>query len=121
MSAFSVIINDIKTDIKEIGSWIKGVDWAGEVKYWQEFMKGLETVVEPVVAILFPGTTSSIKEVVTPIMAQANAAVTALADAAEQYSAGNLSSADLTQAAHAVQAAVVAANTIVGVAVAAKK
>ena len=45
MSAFSVIINDIKTDIKEVGSWIKGVDWAQEVAYWQEFVKGLETVV----------------------------------------------------------------------------
>jgi hypothetical protein len=121
MSAFSVIINDVKTDIKEIGSWIKGVDWSAEVKYWQEFMSGLSTAVEPVVSILFPGTTSTIKEVVTPVMANANAAVTALATAAEQYSAGNLSSADLTAAAHAVQSAVVAANTIVGVAVAAKK
>ena len=58
MSAFSVIINDIKTDIKEVGSWIKGVDWAAEVAYWQEFMKELETVVAPVVEALFPGSTS---------------------------------------------------------------
>jgi hypothetical protein len=121
MSAFSVIINDIKTDIKEVGSWIKGVDWAAEVKYWQEFMQGLETVVAPVVEILFPGTTSTIKEVVTPVLNNANTAVTALATAAEQYSAGNLSSADLTTAAHAVQGAVAAANTVVGVAIAAKK
>src|SRR5208283_3963671 len=114
MSAFSVIINDIKTDIKEVGSWIKGVDWAAEVKYWQEFMSGLTTVVEPVVQILFPGTTSTIKEVVAPVMANANTAVAALATAAEQYSAGNRSPAELTAAAHAVQSAVVAANTVVG-------
>ena len=33
MSAFSVFINDIKTDIAEVGSWIKAVDWAQEVAY----------------------------------------------------------------------------------------
>ncbi len=121
MSAFSVIINDIKTDIKEVGSWIKGVDWAQEVAYWQEFVKGLETVVAPVVETLFPGTTSTIKEVVTPVLDNANKAVTALTTAAQDYSAGNLSSAELTAVAHTVQAAAVAANTIVGVAVAAKK
>ena len=50
-----------------------------------------------------------------------NTAVTALGTAVQDYSAGNLSSAELTTVAHTVQAAVVAANTIVGVAVAAKK
>ena len=121
MSVLSVIINDIKTDIKEVGSWIKGVDWAQEVAYWQEFVKGLETVVAPVVEALFPGTTSTIKEVVTPVLDNANKAVTALGTAVQDYSAGNLSSAELTSVAHTVQAAAVAANTIVGVAVAAKK
>ncbi len=120
MSAFSVIIGDIKTDIKEVGSWIKGVNWAAEVTYWEEFVKGLETVVAPSVEALFPGTTSTIKEVVTPVLTNANSAVTALATAAQDYAAGNLSSAELTTAAHAVQSAVVAANTIVGVAIAAK-
>jgi hypothetical protein len=121
MSAFSVLIGEIKTDIKEVGSWIKGVDWAQEVAYWQEFVKGLETVVAPVVEALFPGTTSTIKEVVTPVLDNANKAVTALGTAVQDYSAGNLSSAELTTVAHAVQSAAVAANTIVGVAVAAKK
>ncbi len=90
MSVLSVIINDIKTDIKEVGSWIKGVDWAQEVAYWQEFVKGLETVVAPVVEALFPGTTSTIKEVVTPVLDNANKAVTALGTAVQDYSAGNL-------------------------------
>ena len=121
MSAFSVIINDIKTDIKEVGSWIKGVDWAQELAYWQEFVKGLETVVAPVVEALFPGTTSTISEVVTPVLNNANTAVSALGTAIQDYSAGNLGSAELTATAHTVQAAVVAANAIVGVAVAAKK
>jgi len=121
MSAFSVLINDIKTDIKEVGSWIKGVDWTQEVAYWDAFVKGLETVVAPVVEALFPGTTSTIGAVVTPLLTQANTAVQALGAAAEQYAAGNLSSADLTNAAHLVQAAVAGANTIVGIAVAAKK
>lgn len=121
MSAFSVLIGEIKTDIKEVGSWIKGVDWAQETAYWQEFVKGLETVVAPVVEALFPGTTSTIKEVVIPVLNNANTAVTALGTAVQDYSAGNLSSAELTTVAHAVQAAAVAANTIVGIAVAAKK
>lgn len=121
MSAFSVIINEIKTDIAETGSIFRGIDWAAEVKYWQEFMKSLTTVVLPVEEVLFPGTTSTVKNVVTPVLAQANTAVSALADAAEQYSAGDLSSEELTKAAHIVQSAVVAANVIVGVAVAPKK
>jgi hypothetical protein len=121
MSMLSVFINDVKTDIKDVGSWIKGVDWAQEVAYWQEFVKGLETVVAPVVEALFLGTTSTVGAVVTPLLTQANTAVQALGTAAEQYAAGNLSSADLTSAAHVVQAAVAGANTIVGIAVAAKK
>ena len=104
-----------------MGSWIKGVDWAQEVAYWQEFVKGLETVVAPVVEALVPGTTSTIKEVVTPVLNNANKAVTALGTAVQDYSAGNLSSAELTRRSPYGPGAVVAANAIVGVAVAAKK
>ena len=121
MSAFSVIINNIETDIKEVGSWIKGVDWTQEVAYWDAFVRGLETVVAPVVEALFPGTTSTIEEVATPVLDNANKAVTALSTAVQDYSAGNLSSAELTNAAHVVQGTVVAANAVIGIAVAAKK
>ena len=62
----------------------------------------------------FPAQLQTIKGVVTPFLNNANTAVTALGTAVQDYSAGNLSSAELTTAAHAVESAVVGANAIVG-------
>jgi len=116
MSVLTVMVDDVKADIVKVEDWFKETDWAAKAAYFQAFIKGLETVVAPIVEALFPGTSSTINDVVTPLLDQANKAVGALTTAAQDYAAGNISAADLTTAAHTVQAAVIAANVIVSAA-----
>lgn len=95
-------------------AWIKGVNWSEVIQYYDEFVKGLQTAVEPVLEALFPGTASTISQVVNPLLTQATTTITALTNAAQAYQAGVLSTSVLTQTAQTVQAAVVAANAVVG-------
>ncbi len=118
MSVLSTIVNDVKAEILKIESWIKGVDWSTVAADFQKVITELESVVAPVIEALFPGTKSTINEVVTPVLNNAKTAVAALTDVAEQYAGGNLSSTALTQAAQTVQAAVVAAAAVVSAATA---
>ena len=118
MSWFSKVAGEVKEEVGEVETWIKGVNWSEVIQYYQEFVKGLQIVVEPVLEILFPGTASTISQVVNPVLTQATTAITALATAVEAYQAGTLSSSVVTQTAQTVQAAVVAANTLIGHAIA---
>ncbi|MGA2937299.1 MAG: hypothetical protein ABSF52_09405 [Syntrophobacteraceae bacterium] len=118
MSELSVLINDVKAEIAKVEAWFKGVNWNEVLTYYNDFIKGLEQSVLPVIEELFPGTTSTIGNLVTPLLNNATTAVTALTTAASAYAAGTLSSSDLTTAAHVVQSAVEAASVVVGAAVA---
>lgn len=117
MSWLSKVVSTVEHEITEVEAWIKGVDWAAVIEYYTKFVSGLETAVEPVVEVLFPGSKSTIAQVVNPLLTQATSAVAALTTAAEAYKAGTLSTSDLTATAHTVQAAVVAANAVVGAAI----
>lgn len=117
MSWFTTVESDIKADALKVEAWIKGVDWSAVIGYYDEFVKGLETAVEPVLEALFPGTASTISEVVNPLLTQATTAITALTTAAQAYQSGTLSASTLTTAAKTVETAVVAANAVVGAAV----
>ena len=121
MSELTVIIHDVENWIVKVEDWIKGINWATVVADFQKVIKTLETAVEPVLEALFPGTTSIVADVVNPLLAQANTAVTALTGAAASYAAGTLTASALTTTAHQVQGAVVAANAIVSVALAGTK
>ena len=119
MSWFSKVVGEVKQDITEVEAWIKGVNWSEVIQYYEEFVKGLQDGVEPILEALFPGTTSTISQVVNPLLTQATTAITALTGAAQAYQAGTLSTSVLTQTAQVVQAAVVAANAVVGHAISA--
>ena len=121
MSELTVIIHDVENWIVKVEDWIKGINWATVAADFQKVIKTLETAVEPVLEALFPGTTSLVADVVNPLLAQANTAVTALTGAAQAYAAGTLTASALTTTAHSVQGAVVAANAIVSVALAGTK
>ena len=121
MSFLSKVIAVVKQDVVEVETWIKGVDWSEVIAYYEEFVKGLETGVEPVLEALFPGTKTTISNVVNPLLAQATNAITALTSAAAAYQAGTLSTTAVTQAAQVVEASVVAANAVVGHAISGSK
>lgn len=102
-----------KTDVAKVEADIKAVDWSAVQTYWADFVRGLEAAV-PVVEAIFPGSKSTVDKVVTPVLADANTAVTALTTTVQAYQAGTLTSADATAAAKETQAAVVAASNVIG-------
>ena len=117
MSTASTLVTDIKTDITKIENWFKGVNWSAVQEDFDTAIKDLETVVEPILEVLFPGTASTINAVVNPVLAQVGVASKALTDTAEKYAAGNMTTDQLTSALAATKAAVVAATTLVSAAV----
>ena len=118
MSELTVFVAKIKADITSVENWIKNVPWAAVGNDIQSTIKNLESVVAPLVEMFFPGTTSTIKSVVTPVIEQANVAAQAVVAAAGQYAAGTLTGAALTAAVHNAQASAIAAAALVEAAVA---
>ena len=118
MSEFSVVVEKIKADIASAEKWFKNIPWVNVGTDIQVALADVETVIAPLVKEFFPGTTSTINAVVNPVLNQANIAAQAAVTAAQQYSAGTLTGAALTQAVHTAQAAAVAAAALVEAAVA---
>ncbi len=76
-------------------------------------MKGLNEAL-PVVETLFPGTAKVVNQVVTPVLNDANTAVTAFTGTVQAYKAGTLTAAQVQTAAQEVQSSAVAASNLVG-------
>lgn len=113
MSIFSTVVTDIEKVYDKIRDDIKGINWSEVTTYWQDFVKGLEAAL-PLVEELFPHTQPAVDSIVKPIVADANAAVTALVGTVHAYQQGTLSEADAISAAQQVNTAVKAANAVVG-------
>ena len=103
----------IEADLQKAVDWVKGTNWSAAVAYWQEFMTGLESAL-PVIEKLFPGSVSTVDHIITPLLANANTTVAALATAALSYQAGTLTEGEVLTAAQAVSTAVKAASDMVG-------
>jgi hypothetical protein len=115
MGWLSKFVTDVETDVQKAVDWVKSVDWNAVAKYWQEFVQGLEAAL-PVIEKLFPGSVSAVEGVVTPVVKDANTAVTALVGAVQSYANGTITEGSVLQAAQTVQQAVQAANNVVGAA-----
>lgn len=113
MSIFSTVVADIEKVYDKIRDDIKGINWSEVTTYWQDFVKGLEAAL-PMIESLFPHTRPAVESIVKPIVADANAAVTALVGTVQAYQAGTLTEADAMSAAQQVNTAVKAANAVVG-------
>ncbi len=113
MDFISKVVGMVKQEIIEVEAWIRGVNWVEVIQYYNAFVSGLETGVEPVLEAMFPGTASTVSQVVNPLLTQATSAITALTNAVQAYQAGTLSTKAVTQAAETVHNAVVAANVVV--------
>jgi hypothetical protein len=113
MSELSTIATKVESAIQKALNELEGINWSEVTTYWQDFVKGLEAAL-PVVETLFPGTKSTVGAVVQPLVTDANAAVTALAGAAQAFQSGTATEASVVAAAQQVQTAVVAANAVVG-------
>jgi len=74
----------LKADVAKVETKVESIDWAAAATYWADFVKGLNEAL-PVIEILFPGTKSTVANVITPVLNDANTAVTALATAAQAY------------------------------------
>jgi len=102
-----------KADIAKVETKIESVDWSAAAKYWSAFVNGLNKAL-PVVETLFPGTKSTVDQVVTPVLNDANTAVTAFTTTVQAYKAGTLTEAQVQTAAQEVQSSAVAASNLVG-------
>ena len=102
--------------IHKVEAWFESVNWTNVTKDFDTAITDIETVIAPIVGELFPGTKSTIADVVTPVLNNAKAAADALTTTAQAVANGTASASQLTSAAHTVQAAVVAASTLVSAA-----
>jgi hypothetical protein len=101
-----------KADIAKVETKIESIDWCAVATYWADFVKGLNEAL-PVVETLFPGTKGVVNQVVTPVLNDANTAVTAFTTTVQAYQAGTLTEAQVTAAAQEVQSSAVAASNLV--------
>lgn len=104
--------------IDEVENWIKSINWTTVANDFNTAISDLENTVLPVLEELFPGTSSTVADVVTPVLNSAKSAVDAMTSVASQYASGSVSASALTGAAHTVQAAIVAASSVISAAMA---
>lgn len=102
-----------KADVAKVETKVESIDWNAVAAYWADFVKGLNEAL-PVVEALFPGTKGVVDQVVTPVLNDANTAVTAFTGTVQAYKAGTLTAAQVQTAAQEVQSSAVAASNLVG-------
>jgi hypothetical protein len=112
-AAFSFGCAALKADFAKVETKLEAVDWPAVQAYWSKFAAGLNEAL-PVIEALFPGSKSTIDKVVTPVLADANTAVTALTTSVQAYKAGTLTEDQVQAAAKEVQSSVTAASAVVG-------
>ena len=106
----------LKADIAKVETDIKAVNWSAAATYWADFVKGLNAAL-PVIETLFPGTKSTVNNVINPVLADANVAVTSFTSTVQAYQAGTLTATQVQTAAQQVQSSVVAASNTIGQAI----
>jgi hypothetical protein len=103
----------LKADVAKVETKIESIDWNAVATYWADFVKGLNEAL-PVIETLFPGTAKTVNQVITPVLNDANTAVTAFTSTVQAYKAGTLTEAQVQTAAAELQSSAVAASNLVG-------